>query len=598
MSLIKDPENRRFFWDILFLGLFSAVLYFPCLGITPFWDYDEAYFATTAREMFNSGDWVVPRFSENEYADKPILMFFTFLLSFSLFGGVSEYAARFPAALWGVGSVLLTYFMGLRLFNRAVACRAAVILATMLMFTLEARSASSDGLLTFWVLAAMTCYTYGVWRKKSADVERIDAESVLCRSETWFPRSLFWIITLYASMGMASLAKGPVGFLFPAACIGMFMLIKRLTPYDGNLSGFLGAFIKMLRPFHPIHFMKTCCQMKILTGAAIILLVAGPWYFYVGWKTHWEWTHMFFIGQNLDRVTTVMGRHSGPFFYYIPALLMGIFPWSVFFIPVCCDFIHRLRSECDYRDALIFLLSWSGVTIIGFSCLATKLPSYIVIMYPAVALIFGLFFTDWVRNVHRFGDRHTWLALLTLATVGGMLGVVFLWGIPCFLPGVIPQPQVLAWTACPLILAALCVAAMFCAGIARIYIERVMVAWFTVFLFILLVWGGWFVASDQHYDKMMDAVRRECPNANIFSVDCHEPSWSYTFGKTIPVVSACNVQRLLNENPDNAYFIVTSLDYPEVERSVTNLREVTRVKYFLENCDLIVFTANKNTNER
>ena len=85
--------------------------------------------------------------------------------------------------------------------------------------------------------------------------------------------------------------------------------------------------------------------MRPLTAIATVLLVAGPWFALVGWRTHGEFLKEFFGTQNFGRFTNAMDNHGGGIWYYVPAILCGFFPWSIFGIPTTIDLVRRCRGD-------------------------------------------------------------------------------------------------------------------------------------------------------------------------------------------------------------------------------------------------------------
>jgi 4-amino-4-deoxy-L-arabinose transferase-like glycosyltransferase len=125
----------------------ASVIFFQ-LGAARLWDRDEPRNAGCAIEMLERGDWIVPVFNAELRAHKPILLYWLMMSAYGVLG-VSEFAARFWSAALGVGTVVITYHVGRRLFDAATARWAAVVLATALMFDVAARAATPDSVLIF-----------------------------------------------------------------------------------------------------------------------------------------------------------------------------------------------------------------------------------------------------------------------------------------------------------------------------------------------------------------------------------------------------------------------------------------------------------------
>jgi hypothetical protein len=192
----------------------------------------------------------------------------------------------------------------------------------------------------------------------------------------------------------------------------MFLLIKRLPPLPDlpkprTLYEKWGRFFYLaLRPFFPIHFLQTVWFMRPLTAILAISVVALPWYLLAGWKTGWftpgGYLYEFLYVNNFQRGTQPFdGRDEffyNPLFFYPMSLLIGFFPWSIFTIPAVWESVKQYRAKTAWNDGLLFLFCWALVWVGIFSIAATKLPSYIVPMYPAFALLFGIYIYHWLEG--------------------------------------------------------------------------------------------------------------------------------------------------------------------------------------------------------
>jgi len=144
-AMLKDQS-----WIVLAAG----VVFLTNLGGAALWDLDEALYATCARGMWERGDWIVPELPPPFSAEKPPLMFWMMMAGFGAFG-VTEFAARLPAALCGIGTALIVYHLGRRFFSREAGLWAGLITASTLIFTVSARAATVDSALTLLTTAAI-----------------------------------------------------------------------------------------------------------------------------------------------------------------------------------------------------------------------------------------------------------------------------------------------------------------------------------------------------------------------------------------------------------------------------------------------------------
>lgn len=412
------------------LGLLavSALIFFVSLGVPRLWDEDEPIFAGAALEMFERGEWCVPYFNGVVLPDKPVLMYWVMMAGYAVFGP-TEFAARCGSAAFGLGSVLLTWLLARRLFSVRVAFWAGLALATSLNFDVIARAATPDSLLVFFSTLALYAFVCGASPRAAAGTLGANiARAPLTRSPSWGAYA-----AMYGAMGFAALAKGPIGIALPTASIGMYMLIVRrrsdVVVASGDPRSWRSRCGVALRAIGqtvaPRHFFATAWSMRPLTAAAAILAVAGPWYAWVGLRTDGAWLEGFFGVHNFGRFLNAMEHHRGPFFYYLIAVCIGFFPWTVFLTPAARLLIRRTGSRHRWSRSYLLLSCWVGVYLVFFSLAKTKLPNYIVPIYPALALLTGAWLDFWLRRpglVIRRDLRAAWITL-TLIGLGISVGL-------------------------------------------------------------------------------------------------------------------------------------------------------------------------------
>jgi len=391
--------TTRHQWWILII---AAVVFFTNLGGTRLWDDDEAYFAGTAVEMMRRGEYVVPQFNGEMFAHKPPWMYWMMIAAFHVLG-VTEFAARFLPAVFGVATCLLTYHVGRRLFNPRVGLIAGIALSTCVMFSVVARAATPDVYLTFFSTLAL--YIFAVTgfarhqgeNKESRGIGELVAEKAIAKNRVlaYLPRSWAAFAAMYFAMGLAVLVKGPIGVVLPSAVIGLFLLcLTPSRPLDPSAPRWR-RWREAVRRFGPANFFLTVWRMRPVTAAILVLVVAGPWYAAVAVKTSGGFLSEFFLVQHLQRAMTPMEGHQGPFFYYLLAVLIGMLPWSAFATPNGLIIARGLRRPSEHRVSLMFVICWAGVYLGLFSLAATKLPNYILPAYPALAIMVAYFFDRW-----------------------------------------------------------------------------------------------------------------------------------------------------------------------------------------------------------
>lgn len=288
--------------------------------------------------MVLSGDWLTPQYNGEKFYDKPPLHNWFVAISFVVLG-FTEFAARLPAAILGSGCVILTYILGRQIYGPTAAFIGSLVLATSIEYVVLSRTVVHDISLVFFLTLALTCFYLGYVRERH--------------------RKLYFL-SGYAAMGLAVLAKGPIGVLIPVAIIGLFLLLKKR-----------------------LNFVK---ELQIGWGILILVSVAAPWYILISLKDP-DYATYFFIKQNLGNFFSEDVRHPEPIYYYVLVLLGGMGPWSPF-LPLALFQAIRLPAA-DSNNASLFLLIWFAVIFVFFSMASSKLGTYILPLFPAAALMIG-----------------------------------------------------------------------------------------------------------------------------------------------------------------------------------------------------------------
>ncbi len=360
---------------LVLCALCFTVLFFQ-LSNRPLWDVDEGMHAATSKDMVLTGDWVTTKVNGENFYDKTVLFNWFAAISFLVFG-FTEFAARLPAAVLGLATVLVSYALGRRLFGPRVGLLGGVVLITSPLFIVLSRTVMHDISLTFFIsLALYFFYTaYGNQQHRRIHL-------FLC----------------YAALGFAVLAKGPIGLLLPGAIIGLFLLLK------GRLN-----------------FLK---EMDLGWGTIIFLVVAAPWYVLISMRNP-DYVTYFFLKQNFGNfLSKTKATHPRPFYYYVPVLLSAILPWSCF-VPLA--FLRPLEKKLQkIDDGVLFLLCWFLVIFLFFSAASSKLGTYLLPALPAAALLIGRVWHEIMTAPARGLHRNTvWsLAPLPILFLAGTVFVI------------------------------------------------------------------------------------------------------------------------------------------------------------------------------
>jgi 4-amino-4-deoxy-L-arabinose transferase-like glycosyltransferase len=353
----------------LLLLLVTAALTLPNLGAHSLWDIDEGLNAEAAREMLVRGDWISPTFNSELRTAKPALLYWLQMLSY-LALGVNELAARLPSALAAWASVLLTYELARRMFDPHTGLLAGLVLSSSIEFCLLAHAATPDAMLL--VCTVLTFYAF--WRG-AADGGR-----------TWF-------VPTGIAAGLAVLAKGPVGLLLPAMIIGLFFLWSAQW--------------------------RRLADWRLAAGGMAFALVALPWYVAVSVATQATFIRDFLGKHNVHRFLQPMQNHSGPLYYHLAGLLVFFAPWCVFLGATLWYALRESRARIPggtlppvaLRDDSIepgvtlrrvesyrLLVCWFAAYFVFFSIAATKLPNYVLPLYPALAILTARMLVQWIAG--------------------------------------------------------------------------------------------------------------------------------------------------------------------------------------------------------
>ncbi|MEQ1902656.1 MAG: glycosyltransferase family 39 protein [Pirellulaceae bacterium] len=501
--------RSRLAWDLTLILATCLIVLFGNLGAAQYWDRDEPRNAGCAAEMTARGDWVVPIFNDQLRHQKPVMLYWLIMSANAMFGE-SEFAGRFWSAVLGTGTVLLTYAIGWLLFSQAVGRWSALVLCTTLMFGVASRAATPDATLIFFMTAALTIFVASNRWTVSTD-QRIQ-----------FPQPGFAVFGFYLMLALAVLTKGLAGFVIPMAIVGLYLLFERLPPLSvqGNSeSGLLRRLLtsSVVRIWHPVHFIKTLFSMKPLIGVLVLLAVAGPWYVWVGLRTEGDFLRRFFLEEHLGRATTSFENHSGGWWYYPVAIMVGFFPWSILTWPVVND--HYLTRKVERNRSSTFLLCWIAVQVGIFSLVATKLPSYVTPCFPALAVIVGASLNRFAMGLQLGKIFWFRLSFVTLAIVAALIAS----GLGFVAHRFVDGKWQLALIAIPLFVGA--VWGFISSKSSSETALRILAASAIAFCTLLWSWATVVVDSTRESQLVLEKIKAHDPGLPVAAYRCLESTW-------------------------------------------------------------------------
>jgi 4-amino-4-deoxy-L-arabinose transferase-like glycosyltransferase len=417
--LKESSGSARDLFVILAVG---CLVLLPNLGVVSLWDLDEALWGSTTVEMARRGDWIVPWHNDEVSTHKPPFMFWVMLVGSGLCAE-NEFGFRIGSAVFGILTALVVYRLGTQVACRQVGLVAAIACLTAVNLVLISRAANPDIELTFLGVAALAIFVHSC----RTDAGNNGAGVTAGRSfSSWPPQgrigplSLAAAVALYAVLGLAVLTKGPLGVALPAVALSLFvwwhnLVMSREARAGRALGSRLAAVIA--------EGWRAAWALRPLTALVVVLIVAGPWYVLVHERSGGAFGTDFIGIHHVQRFLEPMEGHRGPLFFYLPALLVGLFPWSMFAIPTALDTAQRLRGEAPGRATAMLLLAWLATWIGIFSLAQTKLPNYILPAYPAAALLVALFLIEWMRSPTPASRRWMQIALWLLIGIGGATAI-------------------------------------------------------------------------------------------------------------------------------------------------------------------------------
>ena len=324
---------------ILLLLMIYSLIWFGTLNYRHLIPSDEGRYAEMAREMLVTGDWVTPRYNGYKYFEKPPLQVWATAAIFQVFG-IGDWQARLWTALTGFLTIFAIGFTGTRIYNARAGWLAAVVLASSPMWVISGHFNSLDmGLSAFLVAALCSLLLAQTSHNKSS-----------CRN---------WMWACWVFMALATLSKGVIGAAIPA----MVFVAYSISTWD----------------------WKIWTRLRLFSGTIVFLLITAPWFILVAQRNP-EFLEFFFIHEHLQRFTQDAHSRTGPIYYFVPLLLIGIIPWVLQIPGALVQAWQERRREFSSGWLLV---CWFVVIFAFFSMSRSKLPGYIIPIFPALALLIG-----------------------------------------------------------------------------------------------------------------------------------------------------------------------------------------------------------------
>ncbi|TFW18269.1 glycosyltransferase family 39 protein [Massilia arenosa] len=473
--------NRRFLWALFILFALVSLFVLDLRALVP---PDEGRYAEMAREMWRTGDWVTTRLNGIKYFEKPPLQTWMNAATFAAFG-LGEWQARLWTGACGILGVVLTWYAGLKVFNSRVGLYGALVLGSCFYWAacgqIDSLDMSLSGMMTIALMALLVA-------------QRDDATPAERRN---------WMLVCWAGMALSMLAKGLIGLVLPGGVLVIYTLVAR--------------------------DWKIWTRLHLGKGLLLFFAIATPWFVLVGLRNP-EQPHFFFVHEHFDRFLLKEHHREAPWYTFFVLTAIGMLPW----LGVLPQAIRRgwQREDSVFRPRLM-LLVWFAFIVLFFTKSNSKLPGYILPVFPALALLTASYLEDGTR-------RSRMLAAGILALVGiGLLALVPFIPKMKHNPGELPLLEAFApWISAAGLLALV-------GGLASMLWARQLKRDLSVLALAIAGFGATELAlagfapygAQRAALEYVPAIKAELgPQSRVFSVKVYEQSLTYYLDRTVTLV--------------------------------------------------------------
>ncbi len=351
IKFFTDKRNLKYFIFIAFV-----MLYFCNIGGYGLMNPDEGRYAEIPREMLESGDFLTPRLNHVLYFEKPPLYYWFTAASFAVFGQ-NEFGARFTSVIMGLMSIFLTWFVARKFEDENTANLSTVILGTSGLFFALSRVNIID--MTLSALLTLALFSFYIFYKENKKR---------------------WLYIFYIALALATLSKGLIGIVLPGGVIFFFMLFTR--------------------------DFKILKRLFLTPAILVFFLVCVP-PFYMVCKKNPDFFYFFFIQEHFLRYATKMHDRYEPFWFFIPVIIGGLFPWTL-------GLFVNVKNYLSKQQINLYLILWVVIITLFFSASSSKLIPYILPVFPPLAILIA-------KNILALKDyakiTKIWLWVFTVLTV-------------------------------------------------------------------------------------------------------------------------------------------------------------------------------------
>lgn len=363
-----NVQNNKYLG--LFITLVSALIFIPFLGACPLFDWDEINFAECAREMLITKDYSNVQLYYRAFWEKP--PFFIWLQATSMhFFGINEFAARFPNAICGIVTLNVLFWFGKKLHSQKFAFIWCLTYVAALLPHFYFKSGIIDPWFNLFILISIF-------------------NLILVFKDSTSNESILKALLAGLFLGLAVLTKGPAALIIVGLTIICYLI------YSNALSSVF--------------------NYKLLLFVLVTILVASSWFIVEGLKGNKKVVHEF-IDYQIRLFQTGDAGHDGPFYYHLLVLLLGCFPFSIFFVH-SLFLKEKSNSFQTLTKKIMLCLFW--VVIIIFSIVKTKIIHYSSICYFPIT-----FFASYAFNNNDKSNQLSKFLVIVYWLISFLLSIAF-----------------------------------------------------------------------------------------------------------------------------------------------------------------------------
>ncbi len=342
-------KNLKYIIILFILSYFFLMLGNGLLSLT---SPDEVFYAQTAKEMIQHNSWLTPYLFGQPQFEKPIFLYWLLRVAFGLFG-ISSFAARLFPAVFACFGVIAVYFLSLiGLKNEKKAFISSLIILSSGLYIGMARTLFTDLIFSIFILFALLAF-YGGYSDKNKKGKGL---------------VLFFIFS-----ALAVLTKGPLGLFIPILIILLFLFIRKDSAFLFNKYS--------------------------LWGFIAFALISFPWFVYMMIKYSPDFSREFFYNDHVRRFLVAEHPSNDRWYFYPLSVIGTMFPWSLFTLAALISAFKNIRQRKE--SFYTFLISWIVIVFIVFQFAHSKLVSYILPLFPALAVITGDFIYNAIESQNK-----------------------------------------------------------------------------------------------------------------------------------------------------------------------------------------------------